>query len=233
MSKLAVAQAFLPVLVLGITGCNRQTEEFTRPEEIKEFSVLYGQNCAGCHGPDGRNGGAQPLNDPVYLHLASKDQLHKVIAEGRPGTSMTGWSKAAGGVLTDQQIDILVDEMQSKWRGGQDLPAMPAYEAASQGDPQRGRASYQTYCASCHGPDGNGGKAGSIVNPSLLGLVTNQSLRTTVIAGRSDMQIPDWRGYVPNHAMTDQEISDVVAWLASFRPATALVGQVHPPKENQ
>ena len=146
---------------------------------------------------------------------------------------MTGWSKAAGGILTDEQIDILVNGLQDKWRGSQDFAGMPQYEAAGQGDPKRGLAAYQTYCASCHGPDGNGGKAGSIVNASLLGLVTNQSLRTTVIAGRSDMQIPDWRGYVPNHAMTDQEISDVVAWLASLRPSTTLVGESHPPKENQ
>jgi cytochrome c oxidase cbb3-type subunit 3/ubiquinol-cytochrome c reductase cytochrome c subunit len=28
---------------------------------------------------------------------------------------------------------------------------------------------------------------------------------------------PDWRGNVPGHPMTDQEITDVVAWLATRR----------------
>jgi len=231
--RVRVVQACLLLLVLAFTGCNSEDEEYIRPEAIKDFNVLYSQNCSGCHGVDGRNGAAQPLNDPLYQHLVNKDQLRKVITQGRRGTSMTGWSQAAGGILTNQQIDILVDGMQSKWRGSQDFPALPSYEIAGQGDPQRGQAAYQAYCANCHGPDGNCGKAGSIVNASLLGLSTNQSLRTTVIAGRPDMQIPDWRGYVPNHPMSDQEISDVVAWLASFRPHTATVSQAYPPKEYQ
>jgi cytochrome c oxidase cbb3-type subunit 3/ubiquinol-cytochrome c reductase cytochrome c subunit len=29
---------------------------------------------------------------------------------------------------------------------------------------------------------------------------------------------PDWRGDVPGHPMSAQEISDVVAWLAAQRP---------------
>ena len=31
---------------------------------------------------------------------------------------------------------------------------------------------------------------------------------------------PDWRGYVPGRPMSDQEVSDVVAWLASQRVPT-------------
>jgi cytochrome c oxidase cbb3-type subunit III len=229
-----VGEVLLGAVVMVFTGCMKHVEEYTRPDEIIDFQTLYAQNCAGCHGPDGRNGAAQPLNDPVYQHLVTKDQLRKIIAEGRRGTSMTGWSKSAGGILTDQQIDILVNTMQSKWRGDTDFHGMPSFEAASQGDARRGEAAYQTFCQGCHGPEGKGGpKAGSIVNSSFLALATNQSLRTTTIVGRPDLQIPDWRGYVPNHPMTDAEISDVVAWLASQRPGTALVSQAQPPKENQ
>jgi hypothetical protein len=55
------------------------------------------------------------------------------------------------------------------------------------------------------------------VDPAYLALVSNQYLRTTVIAGRSDEAIPNWRGYVPGHEMNPQEVSDVVAWLAAHR----------------
>jgi cytochrome c553 len=82
---------------------------------------------------------------------------------------------------------------------------------------------YGTYCASCHGADGNGGpKAGSIVNHAYLSLITNQGLRTIVIAGRPDFNAPDWRNNVPGHPMSDQEITDVVAWLDSQRPNRAV-----------
>jgi len=39
-----------------------------------------------------------------------------------------------------------------------------------------------------------------------------------VIVGRPDFGAPDWRGNIPGKPMTSQEISDVVAWLASQRP---------------
>src|SRR5213075_3137552 len=72
-----------------------------------------------------------------------------------------------------------------------------AAEASQIGDVTRGAASYKTYCASCHGPNGDGGSAGSIVDPDFLNLVSDQGLRTTVVVGRADMGKPDWRGNVP------------------------------------
>jgi hypothetical protein len=38
-----------------------------------------------------------------------------------------------------------------------------------------------------------------------------------VITGRPELGAPDWRGNVPGRSMTDQEITDVVAWLVSRR----------------
>jgi mono/diheme cytochrome c family protein len=77
---------------------------------------------------------------------------------------------------------------------------------------------YKTYCESCHGRDGSGGGKGSaITNDSFLALVSDQELRTMVITGRPELGAPDWRGNVQGKAMSDEEITDVVAWLASRR----------------
>jgi hypothetical protein len=76
-----------------------------------------------------------------------------------------------------------------------------------------------SYCSSCRGNGRSGGpKAGSVVDKAYLSLITDQGLRTIVITGRPDFNTPDWRNNVPGHPMTDQEITDVVAWLASQRP---------------
>ena len=56
-----------------------------------------------------------------------------------------------------------------------------------------------------------------MINPDYLALVSDQALRTAVIVGRSDLGMPDWRAYTPGRPMSSQEISDVVAWLASHR----------------
>jgi cytochrome c oxidase cbb3-type subunit 3 len=77
---------------------------------------------------------------------------------------------------------------------------------------------FGTYCASCHGSEGHGGSKGSAIsNDSFLALVSDQGLRTIVITGRPELGAPDWRGNVPGKPMSEQEITDVVAWLASRR----------------
>jgi hypothetical protein len=58
-----------------------------------------------------------------------------------------------------------------------------------------------------------------VIDPSYLALTSDQALRTAVIAGRSDLGMPDWRGNIAGRAMTAQDISDVVVWLASHRQA--------------
>ena len=73
--------------------------------------------------------------------------------------------------------------------------------------------------------DGQGARASSIVDGSYLALVSDQGLRTTVIAGRPELGAPDWRGNVPGRTMTSQDISDVVAWLSAQRPP--FPGQPH------
>jgi cytochrome c oxidase cbb3-type subunit 3/ubiquinol-cytochrome c reductase cytochrome c subunit len=64
------------------------------------------------------------------------------------------------------------------------------------------------------------------VDGSFLGLVSDQGLRTTIIAGRPDIGQPDWKSDVSGRPLTAQDVSDVVAWLAAQRPATP--GQPYP-----
>jgi cytochrome c oxidase cbb3-type subunit 3 len=175
----------------------------------------------------GRQGGAaRGLADPVFLQIANQATLRRVTASGVPGTAMPAFAKSAGGTLSDTQIDAIVDWMQSRWAkgGGADDVIPPPYATVAGGDPKRGRDAFGTFCSRCHGPDGRGGQrslgGGSIVDPSYLALVSDQGLRTTVIAGRPDLAAPDWRGNVPGRPMSSDEISNVVAWLASMRART-------------
>ena len=201
-------------------GRPTKDSEDPAPSEISDFKTLYAENCAGCHGTDGRGGAAVALADPVYLAIVDEPSMRRVIANGVHGTSMPAFAQSAGGMLTDKQIDVITSEIRSSWSRPGILAAndAPPYAAKSAGDVQRGEASYRTYCSSCHGAQGKGGPKGSaITNDSFLALVSEQGLRTFVIAGRPELGAPDWRGNVPGKPMSDQEITDVVAWLASHR----------------
>jgi len=192
------------------------------PGEIVEFGALYADNCAGCHGTHGGGGAAIALANPVYLAIVDRRSMRGTIADGVRGTSMPAFAQRAGGMLTEQQVDVLVDGIRTRWSRPAALAGAnpPAYAATSAGDIHRGEVAYRTFCQSCHGADGQGGPKGSaITNDSFLALMSDQGLRTIVIAGRPELGAPDWRGYVPGRPMSDQEITDVVSWLASHRVA--------------
>jgi mono/diheme cytochrome c family protein len=163
------------------------------------------------------------LSDPVYLAIADNETLRSTIANGRPGTAMSAFSQKQGGMLTDDQIESIVRGIRERWGGSPPIGATPpAYEAKAPGNAEQGEKVYTTFCASCHGSHGQPGpRAGSVTDAAYLSLISDQGLRTLVITGRPDFGAPDWRGNVPGRPMTDQEISDVVAWLSSQRPASA------------
>jgi mono/diheme cytochrome c family protein len=190
------------------------------PSEVTDFKVLYGQNCAGCHGDNGKGGAAISLADPVYLVIADDTVVRHATADGISGTSMPAFAQSAGGMLTDKQVDALVQGMRQRWAQPDILRGAnpPPYSASEPGDVSLGSVAYAQFCSSCHGAGGRGGqKASSIVDGSFLALLNDQELRTIVIVGRPELGAPDWRANVPGKPMSPQDVSDVVAWLASQR----------------
>ena len=236
-----VRLTFLGCCLIGslfFLGCDRLPGKPTaadvelKPGQVRDFAVLFGQNCSGCHGADGRGNGALALNNPTYLAIASDDVLLRAASHGIPRTLMPAFLKSAGGTLTDEQVQILVREMRARWSKPEEFgnATPPPYAASTPGDLSRGAEAYAIFCGPCHGPDGKGTPKGSaIINDSYLALVSDQGLRTLIIAGRPDLRHPDWRGYVPGRSMTPQEVTDLVAWLISKR--AAYPGQPYASKE--
>jgi cytochrome c oxidase cbb3-type subunit 3 len=226
---LRLLSASTTLVALISAGCGaapgqpRASSIVLAPNDVVAFDTLYADNCAGCHGPGGRGGAAIALANPVYLAIVDERSMRATIGSGVRGTSMPAFAQAAGGMLTEKQIDALVDGIRSRWSSADALGGAipPSYTASSAGDVHRGEAAYRTFCQSCHGADGQGGAKGSaITNDSFLALISDQGLRTIVIAGRPELGAPDWRGYVAGRRMLDQEATDVVSWLAAHRVAT-------------
>jgi mono/diheme cytochrome c family protein len=77
---------------------------------------VYQSRCAFCHGTKGDANTPMAAGYP-YANLAdgkwayggSRDELRKTIAQGIPGTPMRGFN----GILTDAEIDAVIDHMKS------------------------------------------------------------------------------------------------------------------------
>lgn len=209
--------------LLAVSGCDqlpgkpKESDRWQPPETVKDFKTLFGTDCSACHGDDASIGPALSVQNPLFLAVIPKDTLRKLTAEGIKGTPMPGFAKANGGDLTDEQIDIVVNNLTSR---AVQQPNLPAYSAPL-GDANHGSEVYNQYCANCHGQAGQGGeKAGSVVNPDFLHLVSDQYLRSVIIAGRPELGMPNYQEFVKDHPMSSEEIADVVAWLASHRLTT-------------
>jgi cytochrome c oxidase cbb3-type subunit 3 len=230
------------VLFAACSTLNREPRtdpERVAPSQVLDFDTLYSQNCAGCHGAQGAGGPAIALANPVYLAIVDQSAARNAVANGVRGTSMPAFAQRAGGMLTEQQIDAITSGLFSHWKHKQILDGTnpPSYAAKVAGSVEHGELVFGAYCASCHGSEGRGTSRGSAVtNDSFLALVSDQGLRTIVITGRPELGAPDWRGNIPGKPMTDQEVTDAVAWLASRRaqnpgqPYSAVSAQ-HPEKE--
>jgi cytochrome c oxidase cbb3-type subunit III len=221
MSMLLVRGACAIVLGALLPACEwmpgkpTAAHRWEAPHDIVDFETLYTQNCRGCHGAHGEAAGAINMDNPTYLAVVPRDTLRSVIVGGVPGTAMIGFLEEHGGPLTEKQIDVLVEGI-TAWAKNPPAGPLPPYSAPL-GDVSQGATAFATYCASCHGADGTGGTAGSVVHPAYLGLVSDQYLRTIMIAGRNDLGCPDFQSRVPGKVMSEEEISGLVAWLASHR----------------
>lgn len=211
----------------ALSGCGRlpgkprEADRWRPPEANKNFAELYSTNCVACHG-DGKIPSASiSMYNALYLSVVPREVIRKVTAEGVPGTMMPGYSAAVGGLLTDEQIDLLADGIHKGTEGHETTESDHPPYAAPPGDAQRGAAVYAQNCAQCHGNEGTGGKAGSVVDPAYLSLTSDQYLRSVVIAGRPELGMPNYREYVTGKPMTAEEIADVVGWLSSHRTGPA------------
>jgi mono/diheme cytochrome c family protein len=223
MTPRYVLPTVLAICALGLPACDwmpgrpKKADRWVAPEEVADFGKLYAGNCLGCHGLGGVTGASIAMDNPVFLSVIPRETLSEVVSKGVHGTAMPGFSKAAGGTLTKEQIEIIVNSLIAKKPAVPPGAALPPYSAPL-GDVARGAQVFAASCASCHGAAGDGGdKARSVVNAAFLGLVSDQYLRTIAIAGRPDLGCPDFANRTPGKPMTDADISDVTAWLVSHR----------------
>ena len=224
------AAALAASLAMLLAGCRNPPgypgPAPVRPSEVVDFASLYGQNCAACHGANGKNGPAIDLANPEYQALVDDATLRNAIAKGMQGTLMPAFAESAGGTLTDRQVEALVTGMRKGWRkpNAFDGVTPPPYAQAHPGDAQRGRQEYEAHCAICHRASTQ-----EITGKAYLALVSDQALRTFILAGRPDTGHPDWRHLSrdgkPATPLTSQQVDDIVTYLSTLRNPAAVSQQ--------
>ena len=154
---------------------------------------------------------------------------------------MPAFEKSAGGTLTDRQIDSLVQGIFQPGAVRTSCGASPAppYAASATGDPTQGQKTFAEFCARCHGADGKEPSEPKMPQARLSILHIWRWSAIKVCAARSSPAGPSRACRIGartssgpgSRAMTDQEITDVVAWLAAQRTAALKLESSYEPIE--
>jgi len=178
---------------------------------------LFVGHCSGCHGRDGEGATGPQLNNPVFLVSASDVMLREWITFGKEGTEMRGFRKGGQGVteLTGRQIEDLVAYLRFLERAGPDELIRVA--KSPYGRPETGVALYASYCAGCHGAQGEGASGPALANPGFLRFASDGFLMATMALGRLGTEMrPVKRGPQSILGLSSDEVNDLVAYLRSW-----------------
>ena len=79
---------------------------------MKWFGALFAQECAGCHGIDGKGPLAPALANPVFQRTATDMFISQTIRSGRENTPMPAFGRAG---MSESQIGDLLAYIR-KWQ---------------------------------------------------------------------------------------------------------------------
>ena len=102
MNQIGILSTLVVLSLMMLAACGtldrqpRTDPELVAPSQILDFDTLYAQNCAGCHGAQGRGGASIALANPVYLAIVDENAVRKIVANGARGTSMPAFAQSAG-----------------------------------------------------------------------------------------------------------------------------------------
>lgn len=102
MKRLWLAAVALAVLV---AACGGGGDDKASPKDIAAGKTLFANNCATCHGEEGKGGRTAPvLNAKEFLTVEDEESLANKIEVGFPGTAMVGWGREFGGPFSNDQL---------------------------------------------------------------------------------------------------------------------------------
>lgn len=186
----------------------RAQEEADRAAAVEAGRILYGDNCAACHGDHGEGSIGPALDSRELLSTTSDEALFSLARTGVPGTIMPAWGQAFGGPFTDEQLGQLVAFIRA-WE-----PTAPELAVVvEEPDPVRGAGIYARTCTVCHGENGMGtDRAPALNNPERLASFDDEWYRNTIAHGRPAKGMPTW-----GTVLSPQQLDDIVALLAAWR----------------
>jgi cytochrome c oxidase cbb3-type subunit 3 len=222
----------LSSLLLAVSGCSKEQDTSSSKSKTKSAAssmaglpekvdpalasagkAVYEQNCIFCHQADaiGKAGFAPSLTNQEFLQVASDKFLMATIRDGRAGTGMPPFSH-----LGRKDVEAIVSYLRAHATSANMSAAIDA-QPRSQGDERLGRFWFDSICATCHGPNGDGYAAGgtgtAIGKAAFLDKATDGFIRETIRKGRSNTRMIGYSGAEGMANLSSGDVDDIIAYL--------------------
>jgi len=183
----------------GMTAAAILADNELKNYVVRSAKVLFGDNCAACHGAGGAgNPGFPALVDDDWLYGGTIENIEATITTGKKGMM----PKMGGAQLTDAEIDKLANAIMNGT-----ITKEPLFAAKG--------------CIGCHGPDGKGMAAlGSANLTDKIWRFKSKdqlaSIKYTIKHGVNDpsdpktrnAEMPSWKG-----RLTDTQIKKLAVYV--------------------
>ncbi|MEX2393644.1 MAG: c-type cytochrome [Actinomycetota bacterium] len=158
-----------------------------------------GANCAQCHGPGGEGGfaatdptwPAPPLNN-IFARF-TRDEITRIVRQGRPGTPMPSWGIEYGGPLNEQKIEDIVNFVET-FQVGED----EHWELGA--EVKDGKEVFARKCAVCHGANAEGQGMGQPLPTFFAPDLTTEFYRLGLKVQRTQIEVSLRNAALARHA---------------------------------
>ena len=199
--------------------------EFKGEREFMEGDKGFSYLCSACHGKAGEGKGYEEfltgipaIGNPDFLRVASKEYIRFTLEKGRSLRQMGSWTGRISGMQAEE-LDGIVSFLKGSNNGADDR------EVSLQGaDAGEGLLLFERYCQTCHGEQGRGDVAVALNQEGLLSRAGDDFFIRTLLNGRGNTAMPGW-----SH-LKDDQLSDLLAILASWRSTTPLSASMNLPE---
>ncbi len=195
-----------PVLEVAVNADDRAAS-------LRRGATLFAQNCAGCHGAEGRGDGivSQSLTlRPANLTRLrfSIEFLRQTLWNGVRGTPMPSWRN-----LPLSDLNAVTAYVQS-------LHASANEDTASPASSDRASALFQKNCAPCHGAagDGKGANAAALAPPPFSFKLAQPDFNYALQVLREGIPgtaMPAWKAQI-----SEGDCSALASYVRSFYQST-------------
>lgn len=184
--------------------------------DIYRGEEKYHYLCSRCHGIYGQGDTGPAIFNPDFQNAASDYFLSEMIAKGRRGTAMIGWSTAVSRQERLSASDIA--DVIAYLRHSAQNPPEVIYPGPIFGSAEKGESLFRELCIECHGQLGEGSQAPALNNQEFQNAATNGFLYATISLGRNGTDMPSWgRGSDKYRTLDIQERHDIVAHLRQWQ----------------